>query len=219
MPLAYRIVIRLSETKRTRLRAPERRDRILAAAVEVFAARGYDGAGMGEIAARAGIVPSVIYDHFPSKRALHVELLERHGQTLIDRSIGDIAGSSPRAIHGASVAAFFRFVEEDPFVWRFLFRDPPADAEIAAVHAAIHERATAGLASLVRAGAPPSDAVLGVPAARATWMLARAAQGATNGLAAWWYEHPEVPREQVVALATELLWDGFGRLAAAAASD
>ena len=207
----------MSESKRTsaprRLRATERRDRILAAAVEVFAANGYDGAAMTEIARRAGIVPSVIYDHFPSKRALHVELLERHGQTLIDRSISDIAATSPRAIHEASVSAFFRFVEEDPFAWRFLFRDPPADAEIAAVHARIQERATAGIAALVEAGAPAGAGLLGLPPERASWMLARAAQGATNGLAAWWYEHPEVPRGQVVGLASTLLWEGFGRLA------
>jgi hypothetical protein len=29
----------------------------------------------------------------------------------------------------------------------------------------------------------------------------------------WWYEHREVPREQVVAAAMNALWVGFGRLA------
>ena len=211
------MAIRLSETRRTpprkRLRADERRERILEAAVAVFAERGYERAGMGEIAARAGIVPSVIYDHFPSKRSLHIELLQRHGQTLIDRSIGDIPLTTARDINDASIAAFFRFVEEDPFVWRFLFRDPPADAEVAAVHADMHARATAGLAALVAAGAPPGAPLPGIPRERAAWMLARAAQGASNALAAWWYEHPEVPREEVVAVATTLLWDGFGGLA------
>jgi AcrR family transcriptional regulator len=208
----------LAETPRTptrrRLTAGERRARILAAAVEVFGEHGYERAGMGEIATRAGIVPSVIYDHFGSKRALHVELLERHGQVLIERSIDRLEADGPRELLEASVSAFFHFVEEDPFVWRFLFRDPPADAEIAAVHRRIHERATAGLAALVASGAPDLRMVLGVPRERADWMLARAAQGATNALAAWWYEHPEVPRREVAALATGLLWEGFARLSA-----
>jgi hypothetical protein len=117
-------------------------------------------------------------------------------------------------MHDSAVAAFFRFVEEDRFVWRFLFRDPPADAEIAAVHEEIHARATAGLAALVAAGAPDGRALPGVPRERAALMAARAAQGATNGLAAWWFEHPEVPRDEVVEVARRLLWEGFGRLAA-----
>lgn len=187
----------------------ERRERILAAAVGVFAEQGYDGAAMGEIARRAGIVPSVIYDHFASKRALHVELLEQHGRRLIEHAIDrlDLSGG-PRERLEASVGAFFGFVEEDPFVWRFLFRDPPADAEIAAVHADIHRQATAGLTGLVAAGWPDAERP------RAQEMLARAAQGATNGLAAWWYEHPEVPRDEVVAISTGLLWEGFAGLIA-----
>jgi AcrR family transcriptional regulator len=196
---------------RRRLPADERRSRILAAAVEVFAEHGYERAAMAGIARRAGIVPSVIYDHFGSKRALHIELLEQHGQTLIERSIVQLPAAAPRELLEAAVTAFFRLVEEDPFVWRFLFRDPPADAEIAAVHRRIHERATAGLAALVAGGAPEVT-VLDLPRERAARMLARAAQGATNGLAAWWYEHPEVPRREVVALATALLWDGFAGL-------
>src|SRR4051812_24180320 len=52
---------------RTRIPAEERRVRILDAAVEVFAELGYDAAKMQNIAARAGVVPSVLYDHFGSK--------------------------------------------------------------------------------------------------------------------------------------------------------
>lgn len=207
----------MSETERTparrRLRGDERRARILAAAVEVFAEHGYERAAMSEIARRAGVVPSVLYDHFASKRSMHAELLERHGETLLERSIGDIEVTTPRETLEASVAGFYRFMSRDPFVWRFLFRDPPADPGTAAVHARIHERATAGLAALVLAGAPPGETLLGVPRERAAWMLARAAQGATNGLAAWWYEHPEVAEEEVVAISMALLWEGFRGLA------
>ena len=49
---------------RSRLSAAERRERILAAAAEVFAEHGYADASMAEIANRAGVVASVLYDHF-----------------------------------------------------------------------------------------------------------------------------------------------------------
>ena len=37
-------------------------------------------------------------------------------------------------------------------------------------------------------------------------------RAATDGLAGWWYENRDVPREQVVAIAMGLLWEGFGGL-------
>src|ERR687893_1338252 len=117
---------------RLRLSAAERRQRILDAATQVFADHGYSAASVSEIAARAGVVASVIYDHFGSKRDLHIELLQLHGDALIERSIENVSGEGPYELLQASVDAFYRFVEEDPFVWRFLFPDPPSDPEIAA---------------------------------------------------------------------------------------
>lgn len=193
---------------RSRLTAPQRRERILAAATEVFAEHGYTGASVGEIARRAGVVASVIYDHFGSKRELHVELLQAHGDALIERSIAEVSGEAPYDLLRASIEAFYRFVEEDPFVWRFLFRDPPSDPEIAAAHRRVQERATEGIAALVARAAPEVGAVLEIPAERATRMVAKASQAATQGLAEWWWEHPEVPREQVVELAVSVLWEG-----------
>lgn len=197
---------------RRRLSAAQRRERILAAATEVFADHGYAAASMGEIASRAGVVASVIYDHFPSKRELHIELLQLHGEDLIRRSIDEIEGGEPEEIQRSSLEAYFRFVEEDPFVWRFLFRDPPGDPEIAAAWRRLHDRATAGIAGLIVRGAPGATLPFALPVDTAAWMLAKASQSATNGLAQWWWEHREIPREQVVELAMAMLWEGFGGL-------
>jgi AcrR family transcriptional regulator len=199
---------------RRRLSAAQRRERILGAATEVFAEHGYAAASMGEIASRAGVVASVIYDHFPSKRELHIELLQLHGEELIRRSIDEIEGVEPEAIQRSSLEAYFRFVEEDPFVWRFLFRDPPADPEIAAAWRHLHDRATAGIAGLIARGAPNATLPFDLPIETAAWMLAKASQSATNGLAQWWWEHREIPRERVVELAMAMLWEGFSGLAA-----
>jgi AcrR family transcriptional regulator len=199
---------------RRRLSAAQRRERILDAATEVFAEHGYAAASMGEIARRAGVVASVIYDHFPSKRDLHIELLEHHGEELIRRSIDEIEGEEPEEIQRNAVEAYFRFVEEDPFVWRFLFRDPPGDPDIASAWRSLHDRATAGIAGLIARGAPNATLPFDLPIETAAWMLAKASQSATNGLAQWWWEHRDVPRAQVVDLAMALLWEGFSGLAA-----
>ena len=193
---------------RRRLPAAERRERILAAATEVFAERGYADASMAEIAARAGVVASVIYDHFGSKRELAVELLEQHGSAIVERTITDVEGDSPRELVRTSIELFFRFMEEDPFIWRFLFRDPPTDPEIAAVHRRIHDLAAAGIAQMVRRSVPPGELFAGVPYERATLMIAKASQQSTQGLAQWWFENRDVPREQVVEVAFRVLWNG-----------
>jgi TetR/AcrR family transcriptional regulator len=51
------------------------RARILAAAVDEFASRGYDGAGVDRIARRARVNKALIYYYFESKRGLYHEIL------------------------------------------------------------------------------------------------------------------------------------------------
>jgi len=213
--VATRIATKRPDARR-RLSASERRARILEAATEDFAEHGYGSASMSEIATRAGVVASVIYDHFGSKRELHIELLQLHGDELIRRSIDEVRGDSGEELLRVSLEAYFRFVEEDPFVWRFLFRDPPGEAEITTAWRRIHDRATAGIAGLVKLGAPQATLPFGLPAETSAWMIAKASQSATNGLAQWWWENREVPRAQVVELAMALLWEGFSGLEARA---
>jgi AcrR family transcriptional regulator len=60
-----------------RRRDPARRERILAAAAQLAAGRGFHTVGLADIGAEAGIVGSGIYRHFASKDALLVALLDR----------------------------------------------------------------------------------------------------------------------------------------------
>jgi AcrR family transcriptional regulator len=69
----------------TRIRDPERRERILAAAADLIARRGYLGVSLGDIGAAAGIVGSGVYRHFSGKVSILVELFDR----VVDRLIAD----------------------------------------------------------------------------------------------------------------------------------
>ncbi len=51
------------------------RDRLLAAATDVFSERGYDGAGVQEIARRAGLTTGAIYANFSGKAELLLEAI------------------------------------------------------------------------------------------------------------------------------------------------
>jgi len=54
------------------------REKVLAAAVELFAAYGYHAATMRDIARIAGIQAASIYYHYANKQALLVEIMETH---------------------------------------------------------------------------------------------------------------------------------------------
>ncbi len=69
---------------RRRLRA-ETQAAILAAAEEVFAARGLHRAGMESIAARAGVAVGTLYNHFQDREALVSALVRSRRKALLDR--------------------------------------------------------------------------------------------------------------------------------------
>ena len=68
-----------------RLPADERRQQLLAVACDLFARSGYHDTSMDDIAEGAGVTKPVLYQHFPSKRALYAELLDDTVNRLLDR--------------------------------------------------------------------------------------------------------------------------------------
>jgi AcrR family transcriptional regulator len=72
--------------------------RLLRAAADVFAARGYDGTRVADIAVSAGLSNGALYAYFGSKAELLVAALRAHGRRLLsdlveaepDRSITDL---------------------------------------------------------------------------------------------------------------------------------
>jgi AcrR family transcriptional regulator len=63
--------------------AVDKREMILAAALGLFVAKGYDGTAVPEIAARAGVGTGTLYRYFPDKRGL-VNALYRKWRSALD---------------------------------------------------------------------------------------------------------------------------------------
>ena len=63
--------------------AAETRERLLRAAADVFAERGYDGTRVADIAVAAGVSNGAMYAHFSSKADLLVDALRTHGRRLL----------------------------------------------------------------------------------------------------------------------------------------
>lgn len=183
--------------------------------MEVFAARGYRDASMAEIARVAGITPAVIYDHFPSKADLQIELLEHVSDQLlihVGAAVADVP-EAPAERMRAGVDAFFRFFEEHPATWRLLFRDPPSDPKVLAVYERTHRGATGGIAAFLKASAP-KELLERPDADQRLEMAAQLLKTAQNGLAGWWLDHREVPRSEIVNAVLDFCWLGLERVAA-----
>ena len=86
------------------------------AAAAVFAARGYHGTTMAQIARASGVTVPVIYDHFPSKVALHRRLLERTSDELLAMWRSALAADVPadgRIPH--AIDAWATYVQANPY--------------------------------------------------------------------------------------------------------
>lgn len=62
----------------------ETRQNMLQAAAEEFARKGYRGANINQISIAAGYAKGTIYNHFPSKRALMIELIKETAKNHYD---------------------------------------------------------------------------------------------------------------------------------------
>lgn len=93
-----------------RLPADQRRLQLLEVARVRFAEQGFHATSMDEIAEAAGVTKPVLYQHFPSKRALYVELLEDTGRELLTM-LAEATGraASPRERVELGFRAYFNF--------------------------------------------------------------------------------------------------------------
>jgi AcrR family transcriptional regulator len=192
-------------TRRRRLPKPERRRVIEEAASGLFAERGYAGTRLEDIAVAAGVTKQLLYQHFPSKKALHLALLAKHRDEILARLTASMAAPGPLAVRLPRVLDdWFAYVEETPFASALLFRDTTGDAEVQAFYRDNHAAARAANVALLRA-----EPELQIPEDRLE-PLAELMRSATTGLAVWWGEHPEVPRATIVGVTAEVLVRGLG---------
>ena len=97
-----------------RRRDPRRRQRILSAAAELVAERGYHEVGMADIGAAAGITGSAIYRHFDGKSAVLVAMFD-HVIDDLSREASEIvaSGGDALAILRGLIQTQVRFVLRD----------------------------------------------------------------------------------------------------------
>jgi AcrR family transcriptional regulator len=194
--------------KRERLKPEVRREQLLEAATEVFAERGYEGARVEQIADVAQVSPGLLYRHFEGKRELYEELLLLANKQLLThlaRAAAPDLATDQRVLRG--VDAFFGFVEEHRNLWRLIMKDV-VEPEIAAIREDVVQRSVNLVATLA---AQERDFGGDRPHERELEMVSVVVVGAVVSLAAWWMDHPKIPRAAIVRVAMDSLWLGLER--------
>jgi AcrR family transcriptional regulator len=119
-------------TRAARAEGRESRDELLDSALRVFAKRGYQQAGVDEIAASAGYSKGALYWHFSGKDELLVTLLEERIDAPTRAAVALLASASPE--RDMSVEATREFARQlatqrealllDREYWSLAIRDP-----------------------------------------------------------------------------------------------
>ncbi len=193
----------MTPPKRKRLSRAQRREVIENAAVAVFAERGYPGASMDEIARRSGVSVPVLYDHFASKLDLYRRLQERTRNELLAMWGAHLFGDEPAEERvPRALRAWADYVEANREATRMYFREASGDADADAIHREIKDQARVALGVVLGRLVGPRDQ-------EELEMAGEVIRAGLVGLALWWYDHRHVSREQIVAIAMEVLWGGY----------
>ena len=182
-----------SPTRQRRLPPQERRRVIEEAAAHEFAERGYEAARLDDIAAASGVTKPMLYRHFASKRALYTAVLSLHRDALAHAALTPFVTTEgplkTRVV--AMLDGWYRYVQEHPHVAPLLFQGVASDPEMKRFLSDLHaQQRAADIALFHEAGAELPDPLLEP--------LAEVVRSSLTGLALWWLERPDLPRQTLV---------------------
>jgi AcrR family transcriptional regulator len=137
-----------------RLTAERRRRQLFSVALELFAQRGYRATTMDDIAEAAGVTKPLVYQHFSSKRALYLELVDSIAQdVLVAVRTGVERARGPRQQVEMGFAAYFRLVINREAEFRLLYgRDHADDQELGRALRLVEDALAEAIDPLIDAG-------------------------------------------------------------------
>ena len=141
-------------TTASRLSADARREQLLDVAIDAFAKSGYHSTSMNDVAAAAGVTKPVLYQHFDSKRALYVALLEDVGDRITSAVLEATKNSdSGKETTRLGFIAYFTWVAEHPREFKLLFgSNDRTDVEFTAMTRKLESSLAEAIAPLITAG-------------------------------------------------------------------
>jgi AcrR family transcriptional regulator len=115
-----------------RLTGEQRRQQLLTVAAALFAERGFSSTTMDDVAEAAGVTKPLLYQHFSSKKALYLELVDEVAHRIMTAiSLATSTAAGPRSQVEEGLRAYFSLVVQDPASFQLLYdRDHGGDEEL-----------------------------------------------------------------------------------------
>jgi AcrR family transcriptional regulator len=189
-------------------RAKETHAALLQAALEVFAAKGFDDAQSPDIARAAGVSVGTFYRYFADKHQAFIEAITAHLERVNERVMSNLTVEVFRATLTAEerraaidhvIEILFQIVAEQPQLQRVFIAMSLRDPEVMRIRSEFAARASAGVAALMVQVAPPGRIPDAEAAAQVIQIAAEEVAIVTMGARG----PPESP-ERVVALRSAL---------------
>lgn len=191
--------------------SPDTRDRILAAAGQVFARKGFRAASLDEVAQDAGLTKGAIYWHFESKNELFFALLDhkfvQNTAPVPEELRAAAAIADPRTALVFLLKSNFARLRADPD-WPRLYLEFIAQARddnLRARLAQFHEASLTLVATYIRG---MQDAGL-APQTQQPETLAIFWSALFDGLLLAWLIDPHTDLDALVERIVDLLWQGI----------
>jgi len=187
----------VEQPRRKRMSGRERREQLIDISRQLFAARGFEGTSIEEIATTAGVSKPVVYEHFGGKEGLYAVVVDREVGRLL-RTIGrTAAGAGTRNPIERLVWAWLNYVSENPEGFRILTRDMSIDGStFRSVTDDLAIRFEPWISEeIVNKGGDPNDAPV------STQMIL----GAIVRTVAWWFDTRKIEKEMLAAQLIRML--------------
>ncbi len=186
----------------------DRREQLIDVSRALFAARGFDGTSVEEIAARAEVSKPVVYEHFGGKEGLYAVVVDREVRTLLDGIRGSLTSGHQRELLEQATLALLDYIEAHRDGFRILARDSSA-ANVSGSFATI----LSDVASRVEGILVAEFSRRGLDAKTAP-MYAQMLVGMVAVTGQWWLDAQHPPKTEVAAHLVNLAWNGLSHLQA-----
>ncbi|MBO1287776.1 TetR/AcrR family transcriptional regulator [Streptomyces sp. CAI-21] len=190
-------------TRRTRMTGAERREQLLDIGRTLFAAKGFEGTSVEEIAAKAGVSKPVVYEHFGGKEGLYAVVVDREMRQLLDMVTSALTAGHPRELLEQAAFALLDYIEVYTDGFRILVRDSPV------------AQSTGTFASLISDIATQVEDILGTEFknrgfdAKLAPLYAQALVGMVALTGQWWLDARKPKKSEVAAHLVNLAWHGL----------
>ncbi|MFF5615820.1 TetR family transcriptional regulator [Streptomyces albidoflavus] len=190
-------------TRRTRMTGAERREQLLDIGRTLFAAKGFEGTSVEEIAAKAGVSKPVVYEHFGGKEGLYAVVVDREMRQLLDMVTSALTAGHPRELLEQAAFALLDYIEAYTDGFRILVRDSPV------------AQSTGTFASLISDIATQVEDILGTEFknrgfdAKLAPLYAQALVGMVALTGQWWLDARKPKKSEVAAHLVNLAWHGL----------